>query len=121
MQFRVLGPLEVAGDDGPVEIGRGKRRTLLALLLLDANRVVSHDRLLDALWGERPPATGRSALHVLVSELRKELGDEVILTQPSGYVLRVEPGELDSERFGRLRTAGREQLAAGQAAAAEEA
>jgi DNA-binding SARP family transcriptional activator len=121
MQFRVLGPLEVAVDDGPIEVGRGKRRTLLGLLLLEANRVVSHDRLIEVLWGETAPATRRGAVHVLISELRRVLGDERIVTRPAGYVLRVGPEELDTERFGRLLAAGREQLVAGRPGQAEAA
>jgi DNA-binding SARP family transcriptional activator len=117
MQFRVLGPLEVVGEDGGAKIGRGKRRTLLGLLLVDANTVVPHDRLIDAIWGESPPATARSALHVLVSELRKVLGAgglDLLLTQPAGYVLRVEPAELDATLFEELLTSGREALSAGE-------
>jgi DNA-binding SARP family transcriptional activator len=123
MQFRVLGPLEVVADDGPLPIGRGKRRTLLGLLLIDANEVVSFDRLIDGLWGPRPPAGARSSLHVLVSELRKALGPgaaEMLLTLPSGYVLQLEPDQVDRTEFERLLDAGRGELAAGEAAAAEE-
>jgi DNA-binding SARP family transcriptional activator/streptogramin lyase len=115
MQFQVLGPLAVVGDNGPVVIGRGKRRTLLGLLLLSANEVVSHDRLIDELWGATPPSTARSALHVLVSELRKALGDdgtETLRTHPGGYVLKVAPEDLDVTLFERLLNAGRDALAA---------
>jgi len=123
MQFRVLGPLEVVADDGPLQIGRGKRRTLLGLLLVDANEAVSFDRLIDALWGPRPPAGARSSLHVLVSELRKALGPagpEILLTLASGYVLQLEPDQLDRVQFERLLDAGRRELAAGEADASEE-
>jgi DNA-binding SARP family transcriptional activator/streptogramin lyase len=115
MQFRVLGPLEVVGDNGPVFIGRGKRLTLLGLLLLEANEVVSHDRLTDEIWGSAPPATARSALHVLVSELRKALGAdgaETLLTHSAGYVLKVEPEDLDATLFERLLNTDRGALAA---------
>ena len=57
MEYRVLGPLEVRGDDGPLPLGGAKQRALLALLLLNANRVVSRERLIDELWGEEPPET----------------------------------------------------------------
>ena len=61
MQFRVLGSLEVIGADGPALLGRGKRRSLLALLLIHARKVVSQDRLIEALWGQGPPAAPRTA------------------------------------------------------------
>src|SRR5690348_14694295 len=102
MQYQVLGPLTVVGDSGPVFIGRGKRLTLLGLLLLNVNEVVPYDRLVDALWGAAPPATARSALHVLVSELRKALDDgdaETLLTHSAGYVLKVAPEDLDATLF----------------------
>ena len=79
---------------------RGKnQRALLAMLLLDANRPVSSDRLIEALWEDDPPETAQKAVQVLVSQLRKQLGHERLETQPSGYRLRVEPGELDVDRF----------------------
>jgi DNA-binding SARP family transcriptional activator len=115
MQFQVLGPLAVVGDNGPVFIGRGKRRTLLGLLLLSVNEVVPYDRLIDEIWGAAPPSTARSALHVLVSELRKALGDdgaETLLTHSAGYVLKVAPEDLDVTLFERLLNAGRDALPA---------
>src|SRR5690242_4817870 len=110
MQFRVLGPLEIVGDNGPVFIRRGRRLKLLGLLLLEANEVVSRDRLTDEIWGSAPPATARSALHVLVSELRKAFGAdgaETLLTHSAGYVLKVEPEDLDATLFERLLNTGR--------------
>jgi hypothetical protein len=73
MEFRLLGPLEVSDGDRRIEIGRGRRRSLLALLLMRPNEVVSAERLIDELWGERPTATATKSLHVYVSQLRKEL------------------------------------------------
>jgi DNA-binding SARP family transcriptional activator/streptogramin lyase len=122
MQFRVLGSLEILGDDGPLPIGRGKRRKLLGLLLVDANQVIPADRLIDALWDGRPPPTAKSALQVLVSELRRTLASgraEMLLTEAAGYVLKVEPDELDSTRFERLLDTGRTELAAGDSYAAQ--
>ena len=84
MEFRILGPLEVVGDSGPVALGGGKQRALLALLLLRANEVVSSDTLIDELWQGNPPETARKALQVLVSNLRKALGESRIATQPPG-------------------------------------
>ncbi len=102
MRYGVLGPLEVRDGERPIEVRGAKQRALLAVLLLHANRVVSTDRLIDALWQDDPPETAAKALQVYVSQLRKLLGRERLLTLPPGYALRVEPGELDAERFERL-------------------
>src|SRR6188508_2587870 len=102
MEFRILGPLEVLEEDRPVALGGAKQRALLAVLLLHANEVVSRDRLIDELWGASPPDTARTALQVYVSQLRKALGRDLILTQPPGYLIRVSDGELDFHRFERL-------------------
>jgi DNA-binding SARP family transcriptional activator len=95
-----------------------RQRALLAVLLLHAGEVVSSDRLLEELWGEHQPESGIAALQVRVSQLRKALGrvGERLETRPSGYLLRVEPGELDLERFCRLveHAAGTEPRAAGE-------
>jgi YVTN family beta-propeller protein len=116
LQFRILGPLEVSRDGAIVDLGARKQRALLALLLLNANRVVSTERLIDELWGGTAPETARSALQVYVAALRKALGGEVsaLRTSAPGYVLDVEPGALDLDRFSALRAeaqaAGDEQL-----------
>jgi YVTN family beta-propeller protein len=104
MEFRILGPLEVAEDGAVVALGGLKQRSLLAILLLSANEVVSSDRLLDQLWGEHSPESGRAALQVRVSQLRKALGPAgaQLVTRAPGYVLRVDPGQLDLDRFERL-------------------
>src|ERR1700727_1118514 len=103
MQFRILGPLEVAEGDGLISLA-GAQRSLLALLLLNANEVVSADRLIDELWGDEVPDSGRTALQVRVSQLRKALGDDAgrIATRAPGYLLRVGRDELDLYRFERL-------------------
>src|SRR5919198_1508199 len=95
-----------------------KPRALLALLLLDRNRVVATDRLVDELWGDAPPAQATKTLQVYVSQLRKELGPQRLVTRAPGYELRVADGELDLDRFDPLVRTGREQPAAGGAAAA---
>ena len=106
--FRVLGPLEVVVDGRPVALGSPKARLLLAAFLVDANSVVSTDRLVEALWGERPPSRALSALQQLVHRLRSltrsaHLPDaDVLVTRPPGYVLRVEPGCYDAARFEEL-------------------
>ena len=105
LQFRILGPLEVSRDGAVVDLGARKQRAVLALLLLNANRVVPTERLIDELWGDSPPETARSALQVYVAALRKALGGEVsaLRTSAPGYVLDVEPGALDLDRFIALR------------------
>jgi predicted ATPase/DNA-binding SARP family transcriptional activator len=103
MQFRILGPLEVAEGDCLVSLA-GAQRSLLGLLLLSANEVVSADRLIEELWGEEVPESGRTALQVRVSQLRKALGGAGgrIATRAPGYVLRVDVDELDLYCFERL-------------------
>jgi DNA-binding SARP family transcriptional activator len=101
-EFRILGPLEVVAENGPLPVGGQKQRAVLAVLLLDANRVVSVDRLIDALWGEQPPKTAMTSLQNFISQLRKVLGTDVLETQMPGYRLRVAPGELDVDRFRQL-------------------
>jgi DNA-binding SARP family transcriptional activator len=98
-EFRILGPLEVSDETGPLLLGGLKQRAVLALLLLDAGRVVSVDRLIDALWGEQPPRTAATSLQNFISALRKLLGPEVLETKPPGYRLNLKPGELDLDRF----------------------
>ena len=107
MEFRILGPLEVFENGRQLELGGAKQRALLAILLLHANEVVSIDRLIDALWEDDAPQTGRKALQVYVSQLRKTLGKERIVTRSPGYRLEVEAGELDLARFQRLLEEGR--------------
>ena len=108
MEFRILGPLEVVDLGRPLELGGHNQRALLTALLIEANRVVPTDRLIDVIWDERPPETARKALHVHVSKLRKLLGAGRLETLPPGYRLRVEEGELDSEVFLRLAEVGKE-------------
>jgi DNA-binding SARP family transcriptional activator len=102
MQFRVLGPLEVLRDGRAVDVRGSKRRSVLALLVLHANEVVRRDRLIEELWGERVPANAAGALQNHVSRLRKDLGADVVVTKPWGYVLRAEPDEIDLEVFEAL-------------------
>ncbi len=102
LEFRVLGPLEVLEDGRPLPLGGPRQRALLALLLLRANQVVSSDALLDELWPEEQPLAGRAALRVRVSQLRKALGPDVIVTRPPGYVLAAAAEQLDLWRFERL-------------------
>jgi DNA-binding SARP family transcriptional activator len=102
----------VSGE--PVALGGRLQRAVLAALLLRANEPVAADRLVEAAWGERPPTTAAHAIHVYVSKLRKILGADAIGHTTSGYVLRVEPGALDLERFDTLVATAREELASGE-------
>ncbi len=99
MEYALLGPLEVRIDGRTIVVGRGKQRALLAVLALNAGRVVSTDRLIDELWGEDPPATATTALQVYVSRLRKLLGEGVIQTRDPGYLVE---GDVDVRQFDRL-------------------
>ena len=112
LEFRVLGPLEVADHGRPAPLGSGRQVRLLSCLLLHPNEVVPRDLLIDALWGERAPKTADTALRVQVHTLRKLLGQERIDTDGPGYRLHVGPGELDLERFEELfaRAAERARL-----------
>jgi len=109
LRFRLLGPLEADRDGVPVNLGARKQRAVLALLLLEANRVVSTERLIDELWGDHPPETARSALQVYVAGLRKALGADGarLRTSAPGYVLDVPAGCTDLDEFARLRAQGR--------------
>ena len=105
-EFRILGPLEVEGASGPVALGGQRQRALLAALLLEAGRVVPTERLVDLLWGEDAPKTATTSLQNAVSRLRKELGEDLLETRAPGYVLRIDPGQIDATRFEHLlRTA----------------
>ena len=104
LDFRILGPFEVVEGQRAVALGAPKQRALLAILVLRRGEVVSSDRLIDQLWGERPPATAAKTLQGYVSHLRKALGNEVLLTRGGGYVLAAEPGQVDAVRFEVLVT-----------------
>ena len=101
-EFRVLGPLEVRHDGEPVAIGGQRQRALLALLLLNANRVVPTEQLVDQLWGEHPPPTATASLQNGIGLLRKALGADRVETRPPGYLLRVSGDELDLATFERV-------------------
>ena len=120
MEFRVLGPIEAVTDDGPVALGAPKQRALLGLLLLNANEVLSRERLIDELWGEEPPRSAVQSLQVYVHGLRQILGSDRIETHGTGYRLPIRRGELDLDRFERLVERGSEALADGDAADAAE-
>ena len=102
MEFLILGPLEVRNGEDTVRLSAAKQRAVLGVLLLHANKTVSTSRLVDELWGERPPATAEKLVQGYVHALRKQLGDSVVETQARGYRVRVEPRSLDLLEFERL-------------------
>src|SRR5262245_60644665 len=119
MEFLLLGPLEVRDDGRSVPIRGAKQRALLALLLLNANEVVSRDRLIDELWGERAAGTAGHSLDHQVSRLRKLLEPtDLLVTKAGGYVLNVAPEQIDTSRFEHLLAEGRGANAAGDPEAA---
>jgi DNA-binding SARP family transcriptional activator len=120
MEYRILGPLEVRAGDGQVELRGARQRELLAVLLLHPNEIVSSDRLIDELWQGDPPPTAAKIVQNSVSQLRRLLEPELLVTRSPGYLLRVEPGELDADRFERSVQQARADLAAGDAAIAAE-
>lgn len=116
MRFRILGPTQVVLADGrEVPVGGPRLRALLALLLLDAGRVVSAERLIDGLYGEHPPRGAANALQSQVSRLRQALpaGHDPVEFHPAGYRLAVDPDDVDAYRFERLAEAGRRALGDG--------
>jgi DNA-binding SARP family transcriptional activator/ABC-type branched-subunit amino acid transport system substrate-binding protein/streptogramin lyase len=121
MEARILGPLEVFVEGQRIEIRGGKQRELLAVLLVNANEIVTPDRLIDDLWGASPPPTAAKTLQAHVSRLRAALGSssDALETHGHGYRLRVE-GELDAETFRNSLEGGRRALARGEASAAAE-
>jgi class 3 adenylate cyclase len=99
VEVRLLGPLEVDVAARRLELRRKKQRTVIALLALRPGEVISRDRLVDELWKERPPKSAIASLQNFVSELRKELSPDVLVTQQPGYVLAVTPESVDVRRF----------------------
>jgi YVTN family beta-propeller protein len=100
--FLILGPLEVRNGEHSVRLSAAKPRALLGVLLLHANETVSTSRLVDELWGDRPPATAEKLVQGYVHALRKELGNDVLQTRAPGYRLSVDPEALDLLEFERL-------------------
>ncbi|MFE0463361.1 BTAD domain-containing putative transcriptional regulator [Kitasatospora sp. NPDC058965] len=122
MKFRILGPLELYQDgaeDTPLTPGAAKLRVVLGTLLARVNEVVSADRLIHELWGDLPPRTAATTLQVYVSHVRKFLdaadpgyGRRALLTRAPGYLMRLDPDQLDLTAFERLHHTGRAALAA---------
>lgn len=113
VDFAVLGPVEARRAGAVLPVGSGRERSVLAMLLLNADRMVAADRLVDALW-EDPPASARAQLHNMISNLRRRLDAEgLIVTRPLGYEMRLGSHQLDLRRFRRLVERGHELAAAG--------
>lgn len=124
MAYRILGELTVLGESGPLLITSDRQRAVLALLLLEANRVVPVDRLIDGVWDGAPPDTARSQIHICVSRLRRSLRGagvtDALVTRTPGYLIEVAEEHLDLHVFDRLTAAGRAAFAAGELAEAAE-
>jgi DNA-binding SARP family transcriptional activator/pimeloyl-ACP methyl ester carboxylesterase len=124
IEFRILGPLEISADGRLLPLGSPKQRALLGLLFVHAGETVSRDRLIEELWGEAPPATVDSALHVYLSRVRRLLESGgaagALVRERYGYRLLVEPEQLDANRFKRLAGEGSAALAAGKPGLAAE-
>jgi DNA-binding SARP family transcriptional activator len=118
--FGVLGPLELTAGDTPVSLGSRKQRAVLAMLVINRNRVVGSEALIDAVWGQRAKQEARASLHTYVSNLRRLLNDAgvdgrtVLAAAPTGYRLTVPDIDCDIGRFVSEKTAGLRAAAAGQ-------
>jgi DNA-binding SARP family transcriptional activator/pimeloyl-ACP methyl ester carboxylesterase len=118
MEIRILGPLEVTDAGRPIDVPQGKARLVLAALVVDANRVVSTDRLVEILWDGEPPVSARNTLQSYVSHLRRSLEPDrtphrqgrTVITRDPGYLLAVDRDEIDAARFERLVLAARQLL-----------
>ena len=120
VEYQLSGAVEARVGGIVAPLGGPKQRALLALLLLAPNEVVSRDRLIDSLWGERAPESAQRSLDTYVSRLRTLLGGDRIERRPPGYRLRLEPGELDLDRFEALLEQGRAAAAARDAVMARD-
>ena len=114
MEFRLLGPLEVVDGATSLPIAARKQRALLAVLLLNASRTVSRERIVDDLWGDTVPDSARKMVQTYVSQLRKVLPEPRLHTRSPGYALELEEDELDLDRFERLVADGRAALSGGR-------
>ncbi len=119
MEVRLLGPVEVVAEDGPVPLGGPRQRAVVAMLALATPAVVSTDRVVDGLWGEDPPDRPVPTLQVFVSKLRKALtaqgGAAFLESRPPGYRLVVDPLDTDVGRFADLTARARQAPDAGAA------
>src|SRR3954470_15986019 len=107
VDFALLGSMQVRRDGVPLELGGLRQRSLLALLVLQANELVATDRLVDELWGHDPPDAAVKTVQVYVARLRKLLGAGAIVTRTPGYVLGIAQNAIDASRFEALAAEGR--------------
>lgn len=118
MEIKILGPMEVRSDGRHLTVGSAKQRTLLAMLVLHANRVVATDRLIDTLWDGDPPPAAKSTIPAYVYRLRHVISgqgsDVSLLGGPYGYVLTLPADAVDAVRFDRMANAGHEAIAQGR-------
>src|SRR5579859_817342 len=121
LSFSILGPLAASRDGDALALGGSRQRALLALLLVHANEVVGMERLIEQAFGDLDSRRATNAVHVAVSRLRRSLGDpngELLLTDRGGYLLAIDPAQLDAARFEQLLAEGRELLLRGDPATA---
>ena len=121
VDYRILGPLALVEDERDLAPAGAKQQALLGIFLLHPGETLSRDRLIDELWGARPPETAGNTLQVYVSQLRKLLPAGALVTRLPGYALEVDPDALDASRFERLARGGRDALARGDSAGASTA
>src|SRR4051794_20873404 len=120
LEFRILGQMDVRDDDRVIGLGGARQRAVLAILLLHPGESVSLDRIVDLMWGERPPATAIKTVQVYVSHLRRALAEDVVVTSRGGYALAVDAERIDALRFERLVEEGRAALRGNDPARAAE-
>ena len=120
LRICVLGPVRAWVDEHEIELGPGRQRAVFAVLAVHAGRLVGRDELINAIWGDSPPATAAGSVYTYVSGLRRELEPGMLSSASGGYLLRVAPDDLDASRFQRLRAIAAELLAAGRGREAAE-
>ncbi|MEY9928886.1 DNA-binding SARP family transcriptional activator/predicted negative regulator of RcsB-dependent stress response [Catenulispora sp. GP43] len=119
MDFRVLGPLEIIGEGAPIRLGGLREQAVMAMFLLQPDTIIPVERLVDAVWGDRPPATARAQIQICVSALRRLLGDpERIRTRNPGYLFRLGTDVLDARVFEQAASDGHALLGRGRVAEA---
>src|SRR4029453_13704597 len=120
LRVSVLGPVRAWIGDREIDLGAARQRSVFAVLAAHAGRLVGRDELITAIWGDSPPATAAGNVYTYVSGLRRSLDPGMLSTASGGYLLRLDPADLDAGRFQQLRAAAAERLPAsdGPAAAA---